>query len=407
MFSVYTLLKQPSSLLLLIFCVACNTEPNIKENPSPPVRVIKKKSPSDSVKINLTVVNRIPINDSLDELAGIIAGSMEKSSIYPSITSSSFYKNYRAQFSKRWNNFDSLRINKLKNFHDSDLVKNVQPGRVVFYPFSGPDFLYAGLFFPEAEKYLMVGLEPVGTLNALEKANPDSLQNYFSSLNRSLDAILKFSFFRTNSMEEDLNSKDLDGVMHLLFLFLKREGNRIVSARPIGVDSSGQKYYHATFNELKDKKHTIRGIEIKFLTSNDSLKELDYFSLNLSDPGIRKNSGFQNYLLSLPSYITYLKGASYLLHKPYFSRIRYCILSQSTVVVQDDSGIALHYFLADKRKWTYRLYGEYSEPISLFRKAFQPSLDSLYRKIKPVPLGFGIGYNFKDNNSNLMIATPR
>lgn len=361
---------------------------------------------TDSTAIVSVVRVKVLPNDSLDDLASIIAGTIDSSKLFPQITGSKAYKSYRKHFSKRWASFDSTRISKLKGFHESELKSNLEPANRIFYPFSGPDYLYAGIFFPEAQHYVLVGLEPVGTLDALEKADTDSLGNYFSSLNRSVNALLQFSFFRTNSMEEDLNSKDLDGVMHLLFLFLKREGNRLVSARPVGIDSTGTVYYHSSFSELKDKNKTIKGLEIRYLNTKDSLKKLHYFSVNLADPALRKNNSFIVFLQGHSPYITYLKGASYLLHKPYFSKVRQSILSQSSAVVQDDSGIAFHYFLSDKRSWNYRLYGQYSKPISLFSKSWQPDLDSFYRTQKAVPLGFGIGYNFKDNNSNLMIAIP-
>ena len=32
----------------------------------------------------------------------------------------------------------------------------------MFYMFSGPDFLYANAFFPNASTYILCGIEPVG-----------------------------------------------------------------------------------------------------------------------------------------------------------------------------------------------------------------------------------------------------
>ncbi|HQQ93961.1 MAG TPA: hypothetical protein PLQ93_05365 [Bacteroidia bacterium] len=396
---IRTILNLVLSGMLLLFCLACNEE-RAPQQTEPPKPITSPVQSSDSTR-EIAGKARIAINDSLDELAGIIAGTLDSSSYFPAITASSAYKAHRRQFSKRWNHFDSIRVSKIRQFHDSELVNQVVMQEDLFYPFSGPDYLYAGLFFPEARRYLLVGLEPCGSPDPLVQQRPDSLSSYFSALNRSLNAILKFSFFRTNSMEEDLRSSKLDGVMHLLFLFLKREGNRIVSLKTIGIDSTGQ------IEALPDSvltKGNSRGLEIRFLNPNDSEKVLQYFSLNLSDPGMRKHSGLQRYLLNKPGFNTYLKGASYLLHKPYFSRIRSCILQKSKTIVQDDSGIALHYFLAQGNIWRFRLYGEYAEPISLFRKSYQPALDSMYKSTGSQRLGFGIGYNFKDNNSNLMIA---
>ncbi len=103
---------------------------------------------------------------------------------------------------------------------------------------------------------------------------------------------------------------------------------------------------------------------------------------------------------------TYLKGASYLLHYASFSTIRNFILDNTQHVTQDDSGIAYRYF--EKRgKWDYIFYGKYRRPLSLFPGCYQPELDSLYKQVGSKDVGFGIGYNFKDQNSNLMIATKK
>ena len=113
------------------------------------------------------------------------------------------------------------------------------------------------------------------------------------------------------------------------------------------------------------------------------------------------------YLKNMGTINTYLKGASYLMHKNYFSMVRNVILSQSHHVVQDDSGIAFHYFLDDTHKWNYSFFGQYLKPIPMFSQFYQADLDSLYKKQGASPIGFGIGYNFKDKNSNFMIASKQ
>ena len=157
----------------------------------------------------------------------------------------------------------------------------------------------------------------------------------------------------------------------------------------------------------REPKSPGTGLEISFCQEDGEPRLLEYHCVNLSDPMLRKRPGFFKYLERDCTFVTYLKGASYLLHKTYFSRIRKFILSRSKTVVQDDSGIALHYFTDDKRTWKFDLFGKYTEPVSLFRKCFQPDLDSLYQMQGARRLGFGIGYNYRDRNSNLMIARPQ
>lgn len=344
------------------------------------------------------------INDTLNSIASIIAGRKDGQCIYSYISGSKDFLSFSKNFEKRWTGFDSSRIQKLDQFRTNVIAKEVKPQKTLFYPFSGPDILYAYTFFPDVEKYVMIGLEPVGSLPEFKKEDKDSLNDYFNKINSSLNAILKYSFFRTESMNKDLKNEEVNGTIHLLFLFLNRTGNSICSAKPVTVDSLGQIKYVTSFEALKKLKTATRGIEIQFATKDHQLKTLYYFSLNAANGGLKYNKGFYTYLQNMGSINTYLKGASYLMHKDYFSMIRNIILKQSQYVIQDDSGIAFHYFTESGREWNYRFYGKYLKPIPMFSQFYQKDLDSLYKEKGSRDIGFGIGYNFKDKNSNFMIA---
>jgi hypothetical protein len=253
----------------------------------------------------------------------------------------------------------------------------------------------------------MIGLEPVGSLPDFKKEISDSLDFYFNKVNKSLNTILQFSFFRTASMSKDIKNAEVDGTVHLLFLFLKRTGNSICSAKPVIIDSLGNTVFLNSFKELKRNKSITKGVEIKFRDKNNKPKEVLYFSLNATDASLKYNNGIIAYLKSMGTINTYLKSASYLMHNSYFSVVRSIILNQSEHVVQDDSGIAFRYFLNDNNKWDYSFFGQYLKPIPRFSGYYQKVLDSLYRKEGSKPIGFGIGYNFRDKNSNFMIASKK
>lgn len=401
------MLKKISLLLgILITAFSCSQAPEVgtgelnKDTVMP--EIVVEKAIDDSLENARALA--LPINDSLNALADIMSGIADSSSIYQFVQSSSDFKIFSKNFDKRWKAYDSTRLTNLKVFKVNEIEKVVKPQSTLFYPFSGPDILHAQTFFPEADKYVMIGLEPVGSLPEFKK---DSLKSYFGKVNTSLNAILKFSFFRTQSMKNDLKNEEVDGTLHLLFLFLKRTGNQLSSAKPVTVDSLGNVEYVQSFSALKSLKTNTRGVEIQFNDINNKPKILYYFSLNAADGGLKSNKGFMAYLKAMGTVNTYLKGASYLMHKNYFSMVRSVILNQSEHVTQDDSGIAFHYFLNDEHKWDYSFYGQYLKPISMFSEFFQKDLDSLYKKQGAKPIGFGIGYNFKDKNSNFMIATKQ
>jgi hypothetical protein len=244
-------------------------------------------------------------------------------------------------------------------------------------------------------------LEPPGTLPNLDTLAKDSLNKYFNSIHKSLHAILNFSFFRTLSMEEDFATKELNGAVQLISIFMQRSGHSIQAIEPISIDSlgniissnnpafaSGTKALHITCINNKSNK----------------VKDVFYFSCDISDLGLSKNKKLHAFLKQLPNVKTYLKSASYLLHKPYFSLVRNIILSKSKFVLQDDSGIPVRFF--DNVQWKHQYYGTYDAPINLFKNFFQKDLKMAYDSTEKTiikPLNFGIGYDYKLNESNLML----
>lgn len=401
----------PSLKLILGICstvlIACNTTTTETKTPVKKDTVVIPVK--DSVKVETATTNCT--NDSLNAVANIMSGISDSNPLFKDIQSSTDFKVFSKNFDKRWMAFDSSRLSNLRKFKDEEISKIVKTQPTLFYPFSGPDILYSQTFFPDVDKYVMIGLEPVGSLPEFNQKEKDSLDTYFSKVNTSLNAILKFSFFRTQSMSKDLRNEEVDGTLHLLVLFLKRTGNTLCSAKPVTVDSTGTIKYIATFSGLKKLKANTKGVEITFTDVNHHPKTLYYFSLNASDGGLKSNKGFVAYLKNMGPINSYLKGASYLMHKNYFSIIRNTILNQSQHVIQDDSGMAFHYFTESDGKWNYSFYGKYLKPIPMFSQFYQPDLDSLYKlhhaRGVTKPIGFGIGYNFKDKNSNFMIASKQ
>ena len=64
------------------------------------------------------------------------------------------------------------------NFLDSDIDTTL-----LFYPFSGPDFLHAFQFYPNANEYILLALEEVGTIPDFKSISEDSTEVYARNLN--------------------------------------------------------------------------------------------------------------------------------------------------------------------------------------------------------------------------------
>ena len=309
------------------------------------------------------------------------------------------WKSYAANLNSRFGKLDSTRLGIMREWRSKELATVLDKEPVLFYPFSGPDFLNAGIFFPEASSYYLFALESPGSLTKAEEFLQDSSGTYFSSIDKSLWSILNFSFFRTNSMKVDLKARDLNGSVHLMVLFAQRLGFDVYSTTRVWIDSTGA---------INNKGGATSGICVKLLSHDRShAKSLYYFSADISDSGMLANKGLNRFLMSLgKDKNTYLKSASYLLHLGNFSWMRKYILNNSRNILQDDSGIPLMYV---DSSWQKTFYGTYDRPIDLFKHKFQEKLKEKYEShgsdIKPLP--FGIGYDYKLNESNLMLFTKQ
>lgn len=393
-------------LTLLVFN-SCTNDVSDKNTNKPKADTVKfTKVDEDTVStVKLEEITLPPINDTLNNLANFISGNSDFNfTMFSEFRKKPGFTNFSSQFSKRWISFDSTKLLPIKNFVSSEFATHGTTQNV-FYPFSGPDILYSSTLFPDATQYSLIGLEPVGTLPIIDDKTiiADSIKNYFDKINGSLNAILKFSFFRTISMKEDLRNNDVDGTIHLILLFLNKTQHQIVSIKPFYIDTLGNKNYLRSTLTLSKGAYKNKSIEVVAIDKHHKLKTITYTSTDLSDAGLYKNKGLISYINNLKFETTYLKGASYLMHKPSFSNIRKLILNNTGKIVQDDSGIAINYILNDKNKWKFSFYGEYTKPINMFTQHYQSDLDSLYKLIGAKKLGFGLGYNYRDKNSNFMV----
>ncbi len=310
-------------------------------------------------------------------------------------------KEHQNFFQKTWNKLEERQLSKVRNWSSTELTDVNKSVKTIFYPFSGPDFLYASQFFPQGENYILAGLEPVGSIPELEEMSDSKLARKLSEVQRSLDAILNFSFFRTKSMAVDLSQQ---GVIPVLFVFLARTNHEILAVEHISIDKSAN--IKVLKPEEKDTvgKGLVPGIRIKFVNGGETkARTLYYFSTDLSDSGLKKTPEFKQFVQQFSSPVTYLKAASYLMHSDSFSDIRQLILTHSSNLLQDDSGIPIKHFTSPP--WDLKFYGHYTKPIDLFKNDYQADLRKVYQNDKTIkPLDFGIGYRFQINESNLMLA---
>ncbi|HTS40030.1 MAG TPA: hypothetical protein VMH84_05760 [Xanthobacteraceae bacterium] len=268
---------------------------------------------------------------------------------------------------------------------------------VMFYMFGGPDFLYANAFFPNATTYVLSGLEPVGQIPDILKLQRWSVVQALRNIQASLRNILTLSYFITAHMSQDLNAGPVNGTLPILYVFLARSGYEIQDVSLVHLDDQGVLQPGEGIRPWAP----ARGVKIIFSKKDGPQKTLYYFSTNLED--LRGNTiALLRFNKSLGQGDSFIKSASYLMHSGNFSQVRNFILDNSSLILQDDTGVPVRLF--DTAKWQLRPYGRYLGPIPMFQDMYQSKLNELFQKNQPIPIDFGVGYRWYANESNLLLA---
>jgi hypothetical protein len=300
------------------------------------------------------------------------------------------WKQFSKRFITQWKNFEEGELNTVIDWTQ----ENIDYTDSIFYPFSGPDFNYLNSFFPDAKFSLMIALESVGSIPDLAEMHDTTRLALLEAMEKSLYFNLKCSFFRTFSMEDELSSEVLDGTIPLILLFLKSHGYEIVNIYPVAINENG--ILHADtadnmFARKTDKRFDNAAAFIYRNPADSSLRELVYMSLDLSDKGI-KTDNLEPFLTNYISGNTvFLKAASYLPHKPPFSKIKDLMLDNARQIISDPSGI--HYDDYDE-SWDLTIHGQYIGPIRLFETRVQDNLKAETKRLGNKNLPFRFGYHY-------------
>jgi hypothetical protein len=350
------------------------------------------------------LLDPIPHDRYADDVGRFLAGLPARSdSPFARLQDNVAWVTHRRELDSAWMGIENVRLPAMSMFQKAELDHYPAATSPVFYPFSGPDALTVTVFFPQSPVYVLVALEPAGTLPGPEKFESKDLAAYLAATRDTVASELERSFFITRQMDSQFRGQVTDGLCLPILELLVRSGHTIRGLRYVRLDSGGQVVerpadYHAP-GAIGNK-----GVEIEFLTDDDqSVHKMLYFSVNLSDVSLRGNGPFLQFLSRLHGATTFLKATSYLLHMPGFSIIRERVLAESAAVLQDDSGVPYRYYLSPH--WQVQLYGEYVRPYGSFRWLEQSDLRNAYLTQNPKPLPFRIGYGFRAVPSNLLLAT--
>jgi hypothetical protein len=234
---------------------------------------------------------------------------------------------------------------------------------------------------------------------------PEEVAVGLENLRRSAEVILSFGHFITKDMKAELDRTAFRGVLPLIYMFIALTGGEIVSTRYIAIVGGGA--VQEVGSESIQPKGQLPGVRVDFRGRGRSdVQTLIYVQANVADDYLKSHGSLLQWAASHGAGNVYLKAASYLLHEPYFSRIRSFLLNSAISVLQDDSGIPFRFF-RDGR-WQLWFFGTYSGTLDIFAKYYQSDLQAAYSTPGvAAPLPFGTGYKWRLGESNLMLAVKQ
>jgi hypothetical protein len=327
----------------------------------------------------------------VDDLARFLAGmpAIEESGFFYSGRQSQIWNDHAAYFDDLFDEFNALYATPFSKWAQVSL----NGGRVqstVFYPFSGPDFIFAHLLCPDASNYILCGLESCESTLEVGGSDPKNYFGVLKAAEASVSHLLKHSYFLTTDLRKHLLDSSMPGVLPILLILLARSGCHVNSVYNIHVPT-------ATVSNGQ-----FSALCIEFQHSRGEQK-LFYFKQDLRDAFFSEESELFKFVTSFEKCAVFCKSSSYLLHEPNFSTIRNLILQQSSVLIQDPSSVP--YRLLEQTGWDLNLHGCYRRTLPIFDKYEQPDLVRAYQNAATsAPLGFGIGYLTDPRSAALIVA---
>ncbi len=387
----------------LIFCLCCSNSTPSKANETV-VTSLKKDTvvaKKDSAK---TSNSTFSTDNKFNNITAVLCGNKGKANNLNYLFDTLAWNKHVAFIDSSWKRLEKKRLQAMKNWGRKEFEQPNSEAKTVFYPFSGPDYLTANAFFPNADTYIMLGLETVGKLPDLQSFKNGDAADYEQDFKKSLSDIFSKSYFITQTMIRDFQAQKVNGLLPVLSFFIKKTGNDILDIKYLvryKQDSIGVVSY-----DYKNTEHKPFGVKISFLQEAKQ-KTAYYFKYDVRNDFFNDTTVFFKFInKNTSNCITYIKSASYLLHANFMANMRKLILKNSVAIVQDDTGLPYKYF-EEGKKFTVKLYGQYVQPVKDFPYLkLQKELIQAFKRdsatIKQLP--FHLGYHWQSNKDVIMFA---
>jgi hypothetical protein len=332
------------------------------------------------ILLSLVLCTRALASDPIaDATAKFLAGLPLKGTPLEKHNTDPGWDSHATDLDRGWDRLEKQQLCKIRAWAPKALGHSYKDTGPMFYMFSGPDFLYANVFFPNASTYILCGIEPVGAVPDIDKIPPADLPSALANLRKSLDSLLNESYFITKYMMTDFKQSQLNGILPVFYVFLARASYTIDSVTRVALDCDG--------NLVPEGNGTTPGVKIVFFAPNGVKQTLYYFKSDLADRAVIADPGFRKFCEQQGRGAALLKAACYYMKSNKFLMVRDFLLAHSKIILEDDSGIPFSCF--DGGKWDTQSYAKSDDESRATR------------------LEFGFGYEWKKTHTTVMIARPK
>ena len=348
-------------------------------------------------------------------------------------------------------------VDKLDKFRDEYFVKNrewfatVVPKdapKTVVYPFGGGDLLSALVAFPEATEITTISLELGGDPRRLRTLKPNAVALSLGGLRAEIGGLISVGSNTTQNLSAGQHN-DLPAQVSSFLLGLVAGGFEPVSMRFFTLDDTGEIHYLDQAEIDAMDKEAAKKAKLKkkpvappppvvegappppvtakthfWLSPNFSLAfsnvEIQYRKIGETAVRVHRHIGWNlsdGYLKTHPQLIRHLekkgqvtmlvKGASYLLWSPGFSRVRGYILDHLAWMLSDSTGVPPAY--AKPAGMVQETYGAYT---GAFLESWQTTKHDtdfveLWAAQKKRKLPFRFGYVDMQKQAHVVVTRPR
>jgi hypothetical protein len=293
----------------------------------------------------------------------------------------------------------------------------------VVYPFGGGDLLSALVAFPNATEITTISLEQAGDPRRLKTLTPSAVDQSLGALRAEIGGLISVG---SNTSENLSNQQknDLPGQVSSFLLGLVAGGYEPVAMKYFTLDDTGAIHYleQSEIDALdgahgKSLKHdwqspnfspAFANVEIRYRKIGETqIRVHRHIAWNLSDDYMRLHPQLTHHLEQKGQVAILVKGASYLLWRGDFSRVRDYILDHLAWMLSDSTGIPPVY--ARKAGMVQETYGYYDGAFLEGDQgnAIDQQFVELWKNQRKRYLPFRFGYVDMNKQAHLIVTRPK